>query len=116
MTADCLIGEGNVDAKGYARIRIGKQMVLAHRAVYEAQYGPIPEGSEVHHECRCRRCMNPHHLALLPAGAHKGLHSTKEFCCRGHRLSETRHLSPNGTVKCAECHRIRKRQKGGVPS
>jgi len=35
---------------------------LAHRVAYERAFGPIPEGMEIDHLCRNRRCVNPDHL------------------------------------------------------
>lgn len=46
----------------YAKIRVGKTIVYAHRVAYEAFRGPIPEGLEIDHLCRNTRCVNPFHL------------------------------------------------------
>lgn len=35
---------------------------MAHRAVYEALVGPIPEGLELDHLCRVRTCVEVTHL------------------------------------------------------
>src|SRR3546814_19356891 len=34
----------------------------AHRISYELCVGPIPEGMELDHLCRVRRCVNPAHM------------------------------------------------------
>jgi len=76
MSVDCLLWEGgNFTKAGYGRVSIGKgKRVYAHVATYEAQYGPIPDGYEVHHECGNKACVNPHHLELKSKSAHTAHH------------------------------------------
>lgn len=38
---------------------------LAHRLVYEREHGPVPDGQELDHLCRNRRCVNPGHLEVV---------------------------------------------------
>lgn len=47
---------------GYGTARVGGRTVNAHRLAYEAFVGPVPEGLELDHLCRVRRCVNPNHL------------------------------------------------------
>jgi len=37
-------------------------MVRAHRAMYEREVGPIPEGLQLDHLCRIKGCIRPDHL------------------------------------------------------
>jgi HNH endonuclease len=47
---------------GYARVMIGAKHQLAHRAMYEQEVGPIPEGLTLDHLCNVHACVNPAHL------------------------------------------------------
>lgn len=62
---ECLLWTGEVNNKGYGRIRTveGKNF-LPHRVAYTLAYGPIPEGMFVCHKCDTPRCCEPSHLWL----------------------------------------------------
>ncbi len=54
----CWLWNHSLFRNGYARL--GKH--IAHRVVYEHYKGPIPEGMDLDHLCRVKRCVNPDHL------------------------------------------------------
>jgi hypothetical protein len=60
---------------GYIRIYQGKDNVkrykMLHRMAWEKYKGDIPEGYEIDHMCRNRKCCNPEHLQLLGISEHK---------------------------------------------
>lgn len=61
----CWLWTASLTGDGYGRISLGGKfgpMGLAHRVAYELLVGPIPEGLELDHLCRVRRCVNPEHL------------------------------------------------------
>jgi hypothetical protein len=48
---------------GYAQFFVEPGVkVYAHRYAYELLVGPIPEGLDLDHLCRNRRCVRPSHL------------------------------------------------------
>jgi hypothetical protein len=50
----------------------------SYRVAYETQYGPIPDGHDVHHVCRNQLCLNPFHLQAIPAAEHRRLHRAEQ--------------------------------------
>lgn len=58
----CWIWWGARGRSGYGNFGVGKKTYLAHRAAYELVNGPIPEGLDLDHLCRNKRCVNPSHL------------------------------------------------------
>ena len=62
-TSSCWIWAGGMTGNGYGNY-CNKP---AHRAVYEALVGEIPEGLQLDHLCRVRACVNPEHLEPVTA-------------------------------------------------
>jgi hypothetical protein len=62
VTGFCWLWTGAVGSSGHGRIRPHGRLLQAHRWVYELLVGPIPEGLDLDHLCRIRRCVNPDHL------------------------------------------------------
>lgn len=60
---------------GYIRMYAGKgiipRMQFLHRMVWEGYNGKIPEGYEIDHKCRNRRCCNINHLQIMTISEHK---------------------------------------------
>lgn len=50
-------------SQGYGIVGTNRRGTFkAHRVAYEAANGEIPEGMQLDHLCRNRRCVNPDHL------------------------------------------------------
>ncbi len=65
---ECLLWIGAISDTGYGNFWLNGGTVLAHRFSYERTVGPIPEGLQIDHLCRVRRCVSPDHLeAVTPS-------------------------------------------------
>jgi HNH endonuclease len=49
---------------GYGKLKWRGRVILAHRATWEVERGPIPEGLDVLHRCDNPPCRNIEHLFL----------------------------------------------------
>src|SRR5574341_1289447 len=112
---------GGALTRGYGVVRIGsvadntRRMKYAHVIVYEALVGPIPEGLELDHLCRVKRCVNPEHLQavthrdnLMRGDGPAAANAAKTHCVNGHVLTlENIYPSRGRTRVCRICHRER---------
>jgi hypothetical protein len=103
---------------GYGVVQHDGRIRRAHRVVYEFAVGPIPEGLELDHLCRNRRCVNPEHLEpvtgrenILRSESQSAKHARQTHCLRGHELTpENVYLRSRGSNVerfCRACSRIR---------
>lgn len=94
---------------GVFGVRAGK-VVYAHRFMWEIYVGPIPEGMQLDHLCRNRKCVNPDHLEPvtqrenLIRGNGWASKARQKTCIRGHNDWTIR---KNGTRACRSCLRER---------
>ena len=99
--------------RGYGVFWHRGRLVVAHRVAYEMVYGPIPDGLQIDHLCRNRRCVKPSHLEvvtqrenILRGTAPSAIHARQSHCLRGHPLSgENLYLVPSGGRRCRTCKR-----------
>lgn len=109
---DCWEWTGST-REGYGAVRFRGRNTLAHRVSYEHLVGPIPEGLELDHLCRNRRCVNPDHLEpvthrenLLRGPSFSAKNARKSHCLRGHPFDEwNTWRDRKGSRHCRACHR-----------
>lgn len=114
----CWIYTGALVGHGYGRLKQGRRTVLAHRMVYEAHVGPIPEGMELDHLCRRPACVNPAHLEPVShaenvrRGESGQYLAERDACSNGHPFTEANtYYRPDGGGRgCRECRRNRTRK------
>lgn len=58
----CLLWTGKINNRGYGVFWWRGRDVYAHRAAWEMERGPVPEGMQLDHRCRVRNCVNVEHL------------------------------------------------------
>lgn len=112
-TETCWLWASNVNGSGYGHFWNGNRLVVAHRWAYEHLIGPIPEGLQLDHLCRVRRCVNPSHLEPVTRGENirRGDHQgrRKTHCPQGHIYDETNTRVYAGKRSCRMCNNVRRR-------
>ena len=65
-TETCWIWQGCWSKQtGYGKVQINHKPKLVHVLSFEWAKGILPEGTEIDHLCRNRRCVNPEHLEAV---------------------------------------------------
>lgn len=115
----CWEWQASCNDYGYGQYWLRRTMMKAHRVAYELLRGPIPDGLELDHICRNRRCVRPSHLEpvttavnTLRGEAPSAQNARLTHCRRGHAFSpENTHITPRGTRTCRTCRRESARAK-----
>ncbi len=128
-TGGCWEWSGCVTSDGYGLIGVRKgghsTSLKAHRVAYELYIGPIPDGLQIDHLCRNRRCVNPQHLEPVTCRENvlrgEGLAAKaalKTHCKRGHLFDEANTYRRGRARYCRACpnekRRAKRRAQGGV--
>jgi hypothetical protein len=109
---------------GYACARIEGVTRRVHVWTWEQENGPVPEGLELDHLCRVRRCIRPSHLE--PVTRRENLlrspltlasaNVAKTHCPQSHPYDEANtYVDQKGKRYCRTCQRDRDRARGGRP-
>lgn len=108
-------GYGQVEAQ---RTETGqRRTVLAHVLLWVIEHGPVPDGMELDHLCRRRRCCNPDHLEPVTSRVNTrrgvGLSAQRAamtHCVRGHEFNDVNsYTNAKGQRVCRVCRNLRKR-------
>jgi hypothetical protein len=93
---------------GYGVLAHEGGRVLVHRFMYEQYVGPIPEGLEIDHLCRRKRCCCPDHLEPVSHAENvRRAVGIRTECERGHPWT-TENVSNDG--RCRLCRNAAKRR------
>ncbi len=93
------------DDDGYTLLPDGRR---AHRVVYQARIGPIPQGKVIDHTCRRRWCFAPHHLEPVTQNVNEQRKSWRNrvrvaTCANGHDMRVNSIVTPEGGRVCRSC-------------
>jgi hypothetical protein len=112
----CWIWTPKGNSHGYGVFTIGNSRRGAHVVSYEWANGLIPDGLQIDHLCRVRRCVRPSHLEAVPAAVNKergespaARNARKTHCSTcGRALSgENLYRQPgNGYRSCVACRAV----------
>ncbi|OZE77409.1 hypothetical protein CH305_18215 [Rhodococcus sp. 15-649-2-2] len=110
----CWLWQGPTAPHGYGTtIRAWGRGWLPHRLAYTVMVGEIPEGLQIDHLCRVRKCINPNHLeAVTQAENLRRQGAAVTVCPRGHAYtSGNTYITHGGGRACKACIRLRSRNR-----
>ncbi len=104
----CWEWTGALDPSGYGAFKDKGKKINAHRWSYEHHRGTIPEGLQLDHLCRVRKCVNPDHLEPVTGkvNTRRGLAGKLRatHCIHGHPYTwENTYWRKQGDRECRTC-------------
>lgn len=104
----CWLWQGS-SYNGYGRVSFGGMKLKVHRAAYEIAFGPIPEGSVVHHKCGNRLCFRPGHLQAVTPAENSAESFERQSLKR--RIAELEKLLEGCTCQSDGCEAVKAERK-----
>jgi hypothetical protein len=93
---------------GYAYVIRDLKEIPVHRWMYEYFNGPIPDGLEIDHLCKTKRCVNPDHLEPVTHAVNMARYAaTITHCPLGHAYTEENTLRKRKGRACRTCANTR---------
>jgi hypothetical protein len=93
-----VIHHAKLNPFGYLRLRINGKNKLVYKYLWEQENGPVPEGYQLHHQCRNTECINIDHLELMEAGEHTKLTNKERVGRRIQNVIDGKEKVPYGTL------------------
>jgi hypothetical protein len=116
-TETCWNWKGYLQPNGYAAYGSKKNRDYAHRISYRLFKGEIPNGLDIDHLCRNRKCINPEHLEavsrrinLLRGIGFPSIEAAQTHCIHGHEFNQVNTNFNSGKRKCRACDAERHRK------
>lgn len=116
-TTGCWLWLGCINESGYGQCAsLTQRSAKAHRASWETNRGPIPEGMFLDHICRVRSCVNPDHLRIvtpkinaLENSVSPSAFNAQKSCCP--TCGSTFVYYKNNGRRCVRCHLAKARAR-----
>ena len=112
-TTGCWNWTAYKDHSGYGIFRIdSKNTSSSHRFAYQVNKGKIPEGLQLDHLCKNRKCCNPEHLEVVTLQENTNRseitiavkNRNKTHCSKGHEYTpENTYVRKHGHRACRTC-------------
>lgn len=91
------------NTRGYYQASGGPGPVRLHRAIWEDQHGPIPDGYHIHHTNNNRDDNRLENLECMSAKDHFAHHAATSWITRSERARERRENAPLVAKTCVVC-------------
>ncbi len=104
--SECWTWQSSMLPKGYGTTKYKGKGIAAYKLAYMLSIGPVPDGLELDHLCRTRRCVRPDHLEPIThlENIRRGICANREkaTCLKGHPFDVIR---KSGKRDCSVCHK-----------